>query len=278
MTLRRAPIALSGSSQPSKIGRTSSLVLQIPAVDRAGAVVDVEVDVELARARRALRVAGQMLGDPRLRSEQPLLFAAHRRHANRPPRPARQPPSGSASPRSPSSRRRRCRWRRRRCATSRGARRSSRLRRARAGSVPGQLRDDRCRHCRLVVVEPSSRTLTRSLTGMFCFSMPRDHVVVLARLSVTDGTAPGPPSRPVTKTVPCSPALGLTITAAPASFAPTLCACRCGVARLCAASATDCRRWSRKRPTSARSRDRSAAGRSLRTKFASTGWVMTTAP
>src|SRR5690242_18979817 len=62
------------------------IVLQIPAVDRAGAVVDVEVDVEFV-ARRPVRVARKMLGGPRLRSKEPLLLAAPERDADRPPRP-----------------------------------------------------------------------------------------------------------------------------------------------------------------------------------------------
>src|SRR5439155_25248509 len=51
-------------------------------------------------------------------------------------------------------------------------------------------------------------------------------------LTVTDGTAPGPPSRPVTNTVPCSPTLGLTITPAPTAF--SACVIRC--ARCCGVS------------------------------------------
>src|SRR5262249_36632500 len=62
------------------------VVLQLPAEELAGAVVDVEVDVEL-RARRRVRVPREMLRDPRFRSEQALLLAAPQRDADRAPRP-----------------------------------------------------------------------------------------------------------------------------------------------------------------------------------------------
>ena len=73
--------------EPAVESRADRLhVLQVPAVDLAGAVVDVEVDVELG-ARGGIAVAGEVLGHPRSRPEQSLLFAAPQRDANRPPRP-----------------------------------------------------------------------------------------------------------------------------------------------------------------------------------------------
>src|SRR5205814_10369956 len=59
------------------------LVLQEPAVNRPRAVVDVEVHIELV-ASPGVDIAGQMLLDPRPRSQQPLLFPAPQRDANGP--------------------------------------------------------------------------------------------------------------------------------------------------------------------------------------------------
>src|SRR4051812_30247440 len=57
----------------------------VEAVDRPVAGIDVEVHVELV-ARGAVRVTGEMLRDPRLRSVQSLLLATPEREANRAPR------------------------------------------------------------------------------------------------------------------------------------------------------------------------------------------------
>ena len=82
MMFLRAVRSLNGSSHASKIALRGLVAFRVEAVNRTVARIDVEVDGELV-ARRLVRVAGQMLRDPRLRSEQSFLFAAPQRDANR---------------------------------------------------------------------------------------------------------------------------------------------------------------------------------------------------
>ena len=60
----------------------AGIAFDVEAINRSVAGIDVEVDVELV-ARGLVRVAGEVLRDPRLRAEQSFLFAAPEREANR---------------------------------------------------------------------------------------------------------------------------------------------------------------------------------------------------
>ena len=81
------PRSFSGALHASKIGSTAGVALHPDAANRAGAVVEVEVDRRLRQlGQRRLRRAEMRRARRLARSEQPFLLAAPQADANGPPR------------------------------------------------------------------------------------------------------------------------------------------------------------------------------------------------